>query len=232
MQTALTVAARRLPIEMTTPPFFRKVNPGDFPVLFISLNSATLPMSTVDEYGQTVLAQQISQLPGVAQVLVYGGQKFAVRVQADPVAAAARNISLEDIRTALAKTNSNTPVGTIAGAAAEHHARGLRRNAQRRRLPQCARGVPQRRAGQARGNRAHHRGVENTSIASYFNGNRSVVLAIQRQPDANTVAVVDSVRERIPAYRAQIPAVDQHAGAEWIARSRSASRSSTCRRRC
>src|SRR5437763_3844012 len=115
VQTALTVAARRLPVEMTTPPFFRKVNPGDFPVLFISLNSPTFPMSTVDEYGQTVLAQQISQLPGVAQVLVYGGQKFAIRVQADPVAAAARNISLEDIRTALVKANSNTPVGTIAG---------------------------------------------------------------------------------------------------------------------
>src|SRR5215216_4730402 len=96
VQTALSVAARRLPIEMTTPPSFRKVNPGDFPILFISLISPTLPMSTVDEYGQTLLAQQISQLSGVAQVLVYGGQKFAVRVQADPLAAAARNISLED----------------------------------------------------------------------------------------------------------------------------------------
>src|ERR1044071_3440250 len=115
VQTALTVAARRLPVEMTTPPFFRKVNPGDFPVLFISLISPTLPMSTVDEYGQTILAQQISQLPGVAQVQVFGSQKFAVRIQVDPVAAAARNVSLEDIRTALAKTNSNTPVGTIAG---------------------------------------------------------------------------------------------------------------------
>src|SRR6201988_4759304 len=76
VQTALSVAARRLPVEMTTPPFFRKVNPGDYPVLYFSLNSDTLPLSTVDEYGQTVLAQQISQLPGVAQVLVYGGQKF------------------------------------------------------------------------------------------------------------------------------------------------------------
>src|SRR6476646_3348802 len=93
VQTALTVAQRRLPVEMTTPPFFRKVNPGDFPILYISLSSPTLPLSTVDEYGETLLAQQISQLPGVAQVLVYGSQKFAVRVQVDPVAAAARNIS-------------------------------------------------------------------------------------------------------------------------------------------
>src|SRR6185436_3755881 len=178
--TALTVAARRLPVEMTTPPFFRKVNPGDFPVMFISLNSATLPMSTVDEYGQTVLAQQISQLPGVAQVLVYGSQKFAVRVQADPVAAAARNISLEDIRTALVKANSNTPVGTIAG--------------ERQNITLSA--------SAAISKAEDYRKV----VVAYRNGNRSVVLAIQRQPDANTVAVVDSVKERIPAYRAQIPA--------------------------
>src|SRR6478736_9780102 len=98
VQTALTIAQRRLPVEMTTPPSFRKVNPGDFPILFISLNSPTLPLSAVNEYGEITLAQQISQLPGVAQVNVYGGQKFAVRVQVDPEAAAARNLSLDDIR--------------------------------------------------------------------------------------------------------------------------------------
>src|SRR3954463_4031902 len=115
VQTALTVAARRLPVEMTTPPFFRKVNPGDFPVLFSSLTSPTVTMSAIDESGKTVLAQQFSQLPGIPQVLVFGGQKFAVRFQADPGAAAACNLSLEDIRNVLGPTNSNTPVGTIAG---------------------------------------------------------------------------------------------------------------------
>src|SRR5262249_46955428 len=114
-QTALTVAARKLPIEMTVPPSFRKVNPADFPVLFVSLNSDTLPLSTVDEYAETTIAQQISQLPGVAQVPVYGAQKFAVRVQVDPVAAAARGLSFEDIRAAVAKTNSSTPAGTLSG---------------------------------------------------------------------------------------------------------------------
>src|SRR3981081_1720122 len=103
VQTALTVAARRLPVEMTTPPSFRKVNPGDFPILFVSLISPTLPLSAVHEYGDTI-SQQISQLPGIAQVLVYGAQKFAVRVQVDPIAAAARNISLDDVRNAVAKT--------------------------------------------------------------------------------------------------------------------------------
>src|SRR5207253_3885560 len=115
VQTALTVAARKLPVEMTTPPSFRKVNPGDFPIMYISLVSPTLPLSAVNEFGEITLAQQISQLRGVAQVLVFGAQKFAVRVQVDPVAAAARNISLDDIRNVVAKTNSNTPVGTLNG---------------------------------------------------------------------------------------------------------------------
>src|SRR5438128_6289971 len=115
VQTALTVAARKLPVEMTIPPSFRKVNPADFPVLYMNLNSPTLPLSAVDEYAEITLAQQISQLPGVAQVLVYGAQKFAIRVQVDPLAAAARGISLDDVRSIVAKTNSSTPAGTLSG---------------------------------------------------------------------------------------------------------------------
>jgi HAE1 family hydrophobic/amphiphilic exporter-1 len=205
VQTALSVAQRRLPIEMTTPPSFRKVNPGDFPILYISLNSQTLPLSVVNEYGEITLAQQISQLPGVAQVLIFGAQKFAVRVQVDPVAAAARNISLEDIRTVVSKTNSNTPVGTLNGpkqsvtltaSAAMTKAEEYRkvvvayRNGAPVYLDQVARVID---------------GVENDKIASWFNDNRAVVLAIQRQPDANTVAVVDLVRARLPQYRALVP---------------------------
>jgi HAE1 family hydrophobic/amphiphilic exporter-1 len=205
VQTALSVAQRRLPVEMTTPPSFRKVNPGDFPILYISLNSPTLPLSVVNEYGEITLAQQISQLPGVAQVIIYGAQKFAVRVQVDPVAAAARNISLEDIRSVVTKTNSNTPVGTLNGpkqsvtltaSAAMNKAEEYRkvvvayRNGAPVYLDQVARVVD---------------GVENDKIASWFNDNRAVVLAIQRQPDANTVAVVDLVRNRLPQYRASVP---------------------------
>ncbi len=205
VQTALSVAQRRLPIEMTTPPSFRKVNPGDFPVLYISLNSPTLPLSVVNEYGEITLAQQISQLPGIAQVLIYGAQKFAVRVQVDPVAAAARNISLDDIRTVVAKTNSNTPVGTLNGpkqsvtltasgamTKAEEYRKVVvaYRNGAPVHLDQVARVIDS---------------VENDKVASWFNDNRAVVLAIQRQPDANTVAVVDMVRERLPQYRAMVP---------------------------
>src|SRR6516162_4195852 len=103
VQTALTVAQRRLPIEMTTPPSFRKVNPGDSPILFISLISSTLPIQTVDDYAEITLAQQISQLPGIAQVSVYGAQKFAIRLFVDPIKAAARGLSMEDIRTVVSK---------------------------------------------------------------------------------------------------------------------------------
>jgi hydrophobic/amphiphilic exporter-1 (mainly G- bacteria), HAE1 family len=205
VQTALTVAARKLPVEMTTPPSFRKVNPGDFPIMYISLVSPTLPLSAVNEFGEITLAQQISQLPGVAQVLVFGAQKFAVRVQVDPVAAAARNISLDDIRNVVAKTNSNTPVGTLNGpkqsvtltasgamTKAEEYRKVIvaYRNGAPVYLDQIARVIDS---------------VENDKIASWFNNERAIVLAIQRQPDANTVAVVDSVREHLPQYRASIP---------------------------
>src|SRR3978361_466591 len=115
VQTALTIAQSRLPIEITIPPRFRKVNPADFPVLFVALGSATLPLSAVNEYGDITIGQALSQIPGVAQVLIYGAQKFAIRVQADPEAAAARGLALEDIRTAVSRANSSTPVGTLNG---------------------------------------------------------------------------------------------------------------------
>jgi HAE1 family hydrophobic/amphiphilic exporter-1 len=205
VQTALSVAARRLPVEMTTPPSFRKVNPGDSPILFISLRSDTLPLSKINEYAATIIAPQISQLAGVAQVLVYGEQKFAVRVQVDPVAAAARNISLDDVRTVVAKANSSAPVGTLAGpnqnitlvaTSAMEHAEAYRnvvvayRNGQPIKLNEIARVVD---------------AVENDKVATWFNGTRAIVIAVQRQPDANTVEVVDSVRARLPNFRAQVP---------------------------
>src|SRR5260370_19261698 len=115
VQTALTIAQRRLPIEMTIPPSFRKVNPADFPVLFVTLGSTTLPLSAVNEYGDITVGQALSQLPGVAQVTIFGAQRFAIRVQADPEAAAARGLSLEDIRAAASRANSSTPVGTLNG---------------------------------------------------------------------------------------------------------------------
>jgi hydrophobic/amphiphilic exporter-1 (mainly G- bacteria), HAE1 family len=206
VQTALTIAQRRLPAEMTTPPSFRKVNPGDSPILFISLMSPTLPLSKVNEYADTVLAQQISQLSGVAQVLIYGAQKFAVRVQVDPEAAAARGLSLDDIRTAVSRANSSVPVGTITGPQQNItlQATGqLEKAADYREVVVAWRnGVPIKLNEVAR----IVDSVENDKIATWFNDTRAITLAIQRQPDANTVEVVDLVRSKIPSFRAQIPA--------------------------
>ena len=205
VQTALAVAQRRLPIEMTTPPFFRKVNPGDFPVLFLSMRSDTMPLSAVDDYAETVIAPQLSQLSGVAQVTVYGAQKFAVRVQVDPAAAAARNISLDDIRTVVAKANSAAPVGNLEGqqqavtlvatssmksAAAYRDVVVAYRNGASIKLNEVARIVDS---------------VENEKVATWFNDSRAIVLAIQRQPDAHTVEVVDRARNALITARAQIP---------------------------
>jgi HAE1 family hydrophobic/amphiphilic exporter-1 len=205
VQTALTIAQRRLPIEMTIPPSFRKVNPSDFAVLFISLGSETLPLSSVNEYGDITIGQALSQIQGVAQVVIFGSQKFAIRVQADPEAAAARGISLEDIRTAVSRANSSTPVGTLNGpkqdvalqasgqmdkAADYRHVIVAWRNGSPVRLDEIAR---------------VYDSVENDKIATWFNGTRSVVLAIYKQPDANTVAVVDGVLAKLPSLRAQIP---------------------------
>jgi hydrophobic/amphiphilic exporter-1 (mainly G- bacteria), HAE1 family len=206
VQTALTIAQRRLPVEMTTPPAFRKVNPGDFPVLFIANVSQDLPLSKVHEYADTVLAQQISQITGVAQVLVYGAQKFAVRVQVDPVAAAARGVSLDDVRNVVAKVNSNVPVGTLSGPQQSVTLQASpqldRASAYRDVVVAWRNGAPVKLTEVARVVDS----VENDKVASWFNDQRSIVLAIQRQPDANTVEVVDAIRAKLPQLRAQIPA--------------------------
>jgi HAE1 family hydrophobic/amphiphilic exporter-1 len=206
VQTALTVAQRRLPIEMTVPPSFRKVNPGDFAVLVISVNSQTLPLSTVSEYAEIGIGQQISQLPGVAQVEIYGSQKFAIRVQVDPVALAARNISLDEVRRIIAATNSNSPVGTLYGeqqnvtlaaTAAMRTAAEYRdvivawRNGAPVRLQEVATVIES---------------VENNRQATWFNESRAIMLGVNKQPGSNAVAVVDAVRDRLPALRASLPA--------------------------
>jgi hydrophobic/amphiphilic exporter-1 (mainly G- bacteria), HAE1 family len=205
VQTALTIAQRRLPVEMITPPSFRKVNPADFPVLFVVLGSSTLPLSAVNEYGDITIGQALSQIPGVAQVSVYGAQKFAIRVQADPEAAAARGLSLEDIRTAVARANSSTPVGTLNGPKQDValQASGQMDKAidYRQIVVAWRNGSPVKLEEVAR----IYDSVENERIASWFNGNRSIVLGIQKQPDANTVAVVDAIRAKLPVLRAQIP---------------------------
>jgi len=205
VQSALTIAARKLPIEMTTPPSFQKVNPADQPVMFLTLASDTLPLSVVDEYAEVMIAQRISTLPGVAQVQVYGAQKFAVRVQANPEALAAMGIGIDDLRSAVAAANSNTPVGNLNGPAQNVtlQASGSLPTAEQYRpiIVAYRNGAPVR-LGQVA---TVIDSVQNDKVASWYNGTRNVMLAVQRQPDANTVQVVDSVKALVPVFQAAIP---------------------------
>src|SRR5215469_1445776 len=207
VQSAMTVAARKLPPpqEMPTPPSFQKVNPADSPVIYLSLNSDTLPLYQVDEFAETLLAEQIGTLPGVAQVQVYGAQKFAVRVQADPAALAAKGLTFDDLITAVAGANSNTPVGTLDGPHQGFtiEATGTLRHAADYRSVIVAyrNGAPVRLSDVA----TPVDSVENTKVAGWYNGRRTIVLAVLRQPDANTVEVVDSVKSLLPRFRQQIP---------------------------
>jgi HAE1 family hydrophobic/amphiphilic exporter-1 len=205
VQSAIARAARKMPPEMTTPPSFRKVNPADAPVLFLALSSPTLPLSQVDEYAETNIAQRISTLSGVAQVAVYGAQKYAVRVQLDPDLLAARGIGINEVQKSIAAANSNTPVGTLSGAkqSITLQATGqITRAAPYNNLIIAYRGGAPVRLGEV--GRAVD-SVENDKVASWYNGDRAIFLAIQRQPDANTVEVVDSVKALLPTFKAELP---------------------------
>ena len=205
VQSALSVAQRQLPDEMTTQPSFRKVNPADAPVILLAVSSDTLPLSSVNEYADTIIGQQISQLPGVAQVQIYGAQKYAVRIRVDPAAAAARNISAADIRTAVEAAASNTPIGQLSGErqnlTIDMGTAKADSTVYRRLVVAWRNGAPVRLEEIARVTD----GVENERVASWFNDDRSIVLAVVRQPAANTVSVVNEVRSHLDKYRAQVP---------------------------
>ncbi|POR54346.1 efflux RND transporter permease subunit [Bosea psychrotolerans] len=212
VQAALSATARRLPPELPTPPSFRKVNPADTPILFMVLTSATKPLYEVHEFGENVLQQQISQLNGVAQVNIFGAQKYAVRVKINPDAVSSRGLALSDVRTAIAAANSNSPVGTLNG---ENQRLTLGATGQMERAGEYGNlivaqknGVPIRLEDLA----TVYDSVENDQTASWYNGQRSILLAVYRQSDANTVDVVDSIKARLESYRSQLPAaIELHA---------------------
>jgi HAE1 family hydrophobic/amphiphilic exporter-1 len=207
VQAAMTTAAKLLPppSQMPTPPSFQKVNPADQPVIYLSLNSETLPLYQVDEYAETMMAERIGMLPGVAQVQVFGAQKFAVRIQANPEALAAKGLTFDDLTNAVAAANSSTPVGILDGP---HQSFTVQATGT---LPHAAdygpiivafrNGAPVRLREVANAVDS----VENTKISSSYNGRRGVILSVLRQPDANTVEVVDSVKRLIPVFERQIP---------------------------
>jgi HAE1 family hydrophobic/amphiphilic exporter-1 len=206
VQSSISKAARLLPPTMPTPPSFRKVNPADQPVLYLALSSKLLPLSLVDEHAQTTIAQRISMISGVAQVLVYGSQKFAVRIQLNPQALASRGIGIDEIAAAVDRGNVNLPTGTLYGT---HQAFNLQASGQLLKADEYEPLIVAYRNGAPIRLREIGRAfasVENDKIASWYNGQRAIVLAIQRQPGTNTIEVVDSIKKLLPQFQAQIPA--------------------------
>jgi HAE1 family hydrophobic/amphiphilic exporter-1 len=206
VQAAIGKAAKQLPPGMPTPPTYNKVNPADQPILYMALTSETLPLSTVDDYGETLLAQRISMVNGIAQVSIFGAQTYAVHVQLDPNALANRGIGIDEVRDALAKGNANLPTGTLYG---KNQAFIVQANGQLMKASDYRPLIVAYRQG--RPVRLDEIGrvidsVQNDKIASWYNNKRGIVLAVQRQPGVNTVEVVDKIHKLMPTFRAQIPA--------------------------
>jgi HAE1 family hydrophobic/amphiphilic exporter-1 len=205
VSSAIASAARQLPATMPAPPSFRKVNPADFPVYYLALTSSQMPLSTVNEYAETYLAQRISTINGVAQVQVFGQQKYAVRVQIDPNALAARGVGINEVEQAVSQANVNLPTGTLYGkdrmfavqaTGQLQDAKAFRpvivtyRNGSPIRLQELGTVIDD---------------VQNDKVAAWFKGKRGIVLAIQRQPGTNTIEVVDSIKALLPTFRAEVP---------------------------
>jgi len=205
VQSAISQAQGSLPTDMPTPPSFRKVNPADQPILLLAAYSDTLPYSKVDEYADTLIAQRLSTVLGVAQVDLYGSQKYAVRVKVDPRELAARGIGIDEVENSIKEANSKEATGeldtgsksrTIETTAQLTNAAQFRelivtyRNGYPVRLKQIATVLDD---------------VENDKNFGWYNDKRGVVLAVQRQPGANTVAVIDRILELLPTYKAQLP---------------------------
>jgi HAE1 family hydrophobic/amphiphilic exporter-1 len=206
VQTAIAQSSRQLPTGMPNQPTLKKVNPADQPIVYLMVSSPTLPLSKVNEYADTTLAQRLSTISGVAQVLVTGEQKYAVRVQVDPSALASKGIGIDDVATALQRGNTNLPVGTLYGIHQNLtvQANGQLTNAEeyRQLIVAYRNGAPVtlRNLGDVVDS------VENSRLATRYNGQQVVTLTIQRQPGTNTVAVVDAIRGLLPAFRQQLPA--------------------------
>src|SRR5262245_45006361 len=195
VQAALAKA--NLP-EMPRPPSYSKANPSDFPIFFLALNSNTLPLYTVNEYAETVLAQRISTISGVSRVQVFGQQKYAVRIQVDPDKLAAHKLGVDEVQRAVQQSNVNLPTGRLQGPkqafTVQSSGQLMDAAAYRPLIVDYRNGVPLRL--EELGNIVD--AVEDNKTIAWQNGTRGIILAISRQPGTNTVQIVDSIRAILP----------------------------------
>ncbi|HJT11337.1 MAG TPA: efflux RND transporter permease subunit [Dongiaceae bacterium] len=205
VQSAISRVQRRLPDDMTDAPSYRKVNPADQPILLVSLRSDVMALSQLDDFAQQVMSPRLSTLSGVAQVSIYGSQKYAVRIQVDPNALASRDIGIDELQDAVDLANTITPVGVIKNP---NQTLTIQAETQLNNADQFADliiATRQNRPVRLRDVAKVIDSVENNQTASWTQGSRSIMLAIQRQPDANTVEVIDRVKAMLPQFRAELP---------------------------
>jgi multidrug efflux pump len=205
VQAAINSAAGFLPQALPNPPIYSKVNPADTPILTLALTSPTLPLPQIQEFAETRLAQKISQLSGVGLVSLSGGQRPAIRVQANPNALSAYGLSLENVRTRIAAENVNLPKGSLDGARQAYtinaNDRLLSAESYRDVILDYKNGAPIRLSDIAE----VKQDVENVQQAAWMNRTPAVLLNIQRQPGANVIAVVDRIRQLLPQLQATLP---------------------------
>jgi len=206
VQAALLRAERALPIEMTSPPSYRKINPADSPIIFLALTSPSMSLSELNSLAEDLIAPTLSTLSGVAQVQINGQKKYAVRIHVNAEALAVRNLTLDDIATALGTANANTPIGTLEGP---RQTLTIQAN---RQLGNAAAFADLIVATSDAGNPVRlsevaqvEDSVQSVKTASWVNGERAITLSVQRQPGANTVATVDAIKTVLPALVAQMP---------------------------
>jgi len=204
IQAAISKAGQQLPPNMPTPPSYQKVNPADQPIMYVAVSSPTLPLYQLDEYAETLMAQRISMVSGVAQVQVYGS-KYAVRVQLNPDALAARSIGVDEVQAAIQRANVNMPTGTLYGVkqsfTVQSNGQLFNAAAYRPMIVAYRNGNPVRLS--ELGNVIDS--IENDKSMAWFMDTRAIVLAIQRQPGTNTIEVVNGIRQLLPQFRSQIP---------------------------
>jgi HAE1 family hydrophobic/amphiphilic exporter-1 len=205
VQTAISAVMKKLPVEMTSPPSFSKYNPADQPILFIALYSDTLPGSQVSYYAENMLAQRLSTLSGVSQVLVYGSRKYALRIQVNPEKMASLGLSLDEVTGVLGQAASNAPLGFISD---EKQINYLDIGGQPKTKEDFMNLIALWRDGspiKVSDIAQVKDSVEDTKSMGFFNGKDAVVLAIQRQQNANTIEVANKVKELLPAFQASLP---------------------------
>jgi HAE1 family hydrophobic/amphiphilic exporter-1 len=205
VQSAITQAASLLPKDMSSPPSYQKVNPANNPVLYLAISSSSMPLWTVDEYAETFLAQHISMVGGVAQVQIFGQQKYAVRVQVDPRKLAVHQLGIDEVSSAISQANVKEPTGTLYGHHQAFNVQAndqlLDANAYKPVIVAYRNGSPVRLSdlGDVIDS------VQNDKIAGWLNEKRAILLAVQRQPGTNTVQVVDNIRAELPKLLTKLP---------------------------